>query len=103
MRAEVMETPKKLEFRLAIVIEPDDDEFHAYCPALKGLHTCGETEQEALENAKDAAIAYLRSLIKHGDPIPVGVAMQPKPKLSWCPAFYSKGQTFTENLVLATT
>lgn len=103
MPARVMQTPKKLEFRLTIVIEPDADGFHAYCPALKGLHTCGETEQETLENAKHAAIAYLRSLIKHGDPIPVGIAMQPKPKLSWCAAFYSKRQTFTENLVLATT
>ena len=53
--------------RISVVIEPDGDGFHAYCPALKGLHTCGETEQEALENAKDTAIAYLRSLVKHGD------------------------------------
>jgi len=103
MRTQVMETPKELEFRVAIVIEPDGDGFHAYCPALKGLHTCGETQEEALQNAKDAATAYLRSLIKHGDPIPVGVAVQPKPRLSWCPAFHSKRQTFTENLVLATT
>jgi len=60
-------------YRIQVVIEPDEGGFHAYCPALKGLHTCGETEQEALQNAKDAAIAYLQSLLKHGDPIPVGV------------------------------
>ena len=63
----------KLEFRLVFVVEPDEGEFHAFCPALKGLHTPGVTEQEALENAKDAAAAYILSLIKHGDPIPVGV------------------------------
>lgn len=62
----------QIEFSLQIVVEPDGDGFHAYSPVLKGLHACGETEREALENAKDAATAYLCSLIKHGDPIPVG-------------------------------
>jgi len=60
-------------FRVEVCVEPDDIGFHAYCPALKGLHTCGDTEQEALQNAKDAAIAYLRTSIKYGDPIPVGI------------------------------
>ncbi len=63
-------------FRIEVVIDPDDGGFHAYCPALKGLHTCGDTKEEALQNARDAAIAYLQSLIKHGDPIPVGIIMQ---------------------------
>ena len=60
-------------FRVDVVVEPDSVGFHAYCPALKSLHTCGDTEQEALQNAKDAAIAYLRASIKYGDPIPVGI------------------------------
>jgi predicted RNase H-like HicB family nuclease len=64
---------KKIEFQVEIVVEPDGDEYHAYCPALKGLHTCGATVKEALNNARDAAAAYIESLIKHGDPIPVGV------------------------------
>lgn len=60
-------------FRIEVVVEPDEKGFHSYCPALKGLHTYGDTQQDALENAKDAAMAYLRSLIKHGDPIPLGI------------------------------
>ena len=60
-------------FRVEIVIEPDEAGFHAYCPALKGLHTCGDTEAEALQNARDAATAYLRTSIKYGDPIPIGI------------------------------
>lgn len=60
-------------FRVELLVESDSVGFHAYCPALKGLHTCGDTEQEALQNAKDAAIAYLRTSIKYGDPIPVGI------------------------------
>jgi len=63
----------QVEVTIEIAVEPDGDSFHAYCPALKGLHTCGKTEQEALNNASDAAIAYLHSLIKHREPIPVGI------------------------------
>ncbi len=62
-----------LNFKIRIIIEPDGNEFHAYCPALKGLHTCGATQKEALHNAKDAIISYLTSTIKHGDPIPEGI------------------------------
>jgi predicted RNase H-like HicB family nuclease len=63
-------------FKIEVFIEPDDDGFHAYCPALKGLHTYGDTEEQALNNARDAAEAYLESSIKHGDSIPVGVLLQ---------------------------
>ncbi len=63
----------QFEFRIEIIVEHDDGIYHAYCPAFKGLHTCGDTEGEAIQNAKIAAIAYLRSLIKHGDPIPIGI------------------------------
>ena len=64
-----------IEFKINVTIEPDVNGYHAYCPALKGLHTCGDTKEEALRNAGDAAVAYLQSLIKHGDPIPVGVSI----------------------------
>jgi predicted RNase H-like HicB family nuclease len=65
-----------VQFTVDIIVEPDDGEFHAYCPALKGLHVGGRTEEEALQNATDAVDLYLKSLIKHGDPIPVGVATE---------------------------
>lgn len=66
-------------FKIDIIVESDENGYHAYVPALKGLHTCGDTKQEALKNAKDAAIAYLQSLVKNGDPIPVGVVMRMEP------------------------
>jgi predicted RNase H-like HicB family nuclease len=46
-----------IKFGVRIIVEPDETGFHAYCPALKGLHTCGETKEEAIQNAKDAALA----------------------------------------------
>jgi len=67
--------PISLRFAISIVVEPDADGYYAYCPALQGLHTCGATEREALANAKNAATAYIRSLIKHGDPIPIGATV----------------------------
>lgn len=40
-------------------------------PALPGCFTQGETYEEAIEMAREAIIAYLESLAKHGEPIPV--------------------------------
>ena len=62
---------KKVQMQITVVIEPDKDEYHAYCPALKGVHVSGETEDDAFNNAREAAIMYLKSLVAHGDPIPV--------------------------------
>ena len=55
-----------------LFVEPDKDGFFAYCPALRGLYSCGATEEEAKKNGRSAIDAYLCSLIKHGDPIPIG-------------------------------
>lgn len=67
-------------FKVQIFIEQDEDSFHAYCPALVGLHTCGDTEEEALNNATDAAKAYLISLLKHNEPLPIGVTSDSETK-----------------------
>lgn len=61
----------KITFKVAICVENDNGGFHAYCPALAGVHVNGATEGEALENAKTAALLYLKSLIKHEEPIPL--------------------------------
>ena len=65
------------KFKVQIIIEPDGKGFYARCPALKGLHTWGKTTDEAIKNAKDAAIAYIESLIDEGKPIPVGIIEEP--------------------------
>jgi len=48
---------------IKVIIEPDEPGFHTYCPAFKGLHTDGMTKEEALENAKEAIMVYLESLL----------------------------------------
>jgi predicted RNase H-like HicB family nuclease len=65
-------TQESLRLEFAVVIENDGPAFHAYCPGLKGLHVDGRTQEEALENAKEAAKCYVASLIRHGDPLPIG-------------------------------
>ncbi|MBA7490765.1 hypothetical protein ES702_01308 [subsurface metagenome] len=87
-------------YRIQVIIEPDGPGFHAYCPALEGLHTCGETEEEALKNAKDAISAYLQSLIKHNDPIPVGI-LPPKGIKETTPIVNRLTKRHTEEFVLA--
>lgn len=55
------------EVTIDIIIERDGAGFHVYSPNLKGYHTSGDTEEEAIKNMKDALSAYLQSLIKHGE------------------------------------
>ncbi|MDZ7669279.1 MAG: type II toxin-antitoxin system HicB family antitoxin [Gammaproteobacteria bacterium] len=67
---------RMIKLRLRILVEADDNGFHAYCPELQGIHVHGGTEAEAVEHAKVAANLYIQSLIKHDDPIPLGVVEQ---------------------------
>ena len=94
---------KQIDFQVEIIVEPDGDEYHSYCPALKGLHACGETVDEALSNARDAATAYIESLIKHGDPIPVGVVIDvPSADLKKPGRGKASSRRFKEDLTVAT-
>ena len=68
-----MNAQRLLKLRVRIVVERDENEFHAYCPELKGLHVDAPTENKAVECAVEAVQLYVASLLKHGDPIPVGV------------------------------
>jgi hypothetical protein len=37
----------------------------------------GDSEKKARDNAREAAVLYLKSLLKHGDPIPIDI-VQPE-------------------------
>lgn len=47
---------EQLKLQVSVVIEPDGDGYHAYCPTLKGLHAAGETEDEAVAGARAAVL-----------------------------------------------
>lgn len=69
---------KKVIISVDICIEKDGASYHAFCPALKGVHVDGETEQEALENVQIAITLYIKSLMKHGEPIPLQICVEEK-------------------------
>ena len=63
---------REIHLAILVIMEPDENGFHAYAPALKGLHVDGATKSETLSRTEDAISVYLESLLDHGDPIPIG-------------------------------
>lgn len=61
-----------MKTRVTVVIEPDGDLFHAYCPDLPGIHVNGSSVEEACERTIPAIEWYLDFLDEQGDPIPEG-------------------------------
>jgi len=60
------------EYSYTVLFEPaDEGGFTATCPALPGLVTEGDTLEEARAMAQDAIRAYLESLHKDRQPIPM--------------------------------
>ena len=59
-----------LPYRVEIIKDTDEEWYVAFIPELKGCITTGTTEEEALENLKDAKAAWFSSAIEDGDPIP---------------------------------
>ena len=63
--------------RYTVILELEDDGgFHVWCPALKGCHSQGETQEEALANIREAITLYLESLRDEGLPPPADVVAQ---------------------------
>jgi len=58
-------------YRLPVVLEPEEDGgYHAFCPLLKGCHSQGETEEEALANVREAIELYVETLLEDELPLP---------------------------------
>jgi predicted RNase H-like HicB family nuclease len=58
-------------YRFTVVIEPDEDAFHAYAPALPGCHTFGTTIDEARANIEEAVALHIESMLEDGEPVPI--------------------------------
>ena len=56
-------------YTFTIVIEQDEDVYHAYAPALKGCHTFGKTIDEARLNLAEAIELHLEGMIEMGEEI----------------------------------
>lgn len=53
--------------------QDEDGVFVATCPSLPGCVSQGSTRSEAQANIREAIELYLKSLHKHGEPIPPGI------------------------------
>jgi len=58
-------------YQFTVVIEPDEEGFHAYVPALPGCHTFGATIDEARANIAEAMELHVESMAEDGEPVPV--------------------------------
>lgn len=69
-----------------VIVEPDEDRWHAYCPALErqGAATWGYTREEAIKHITEVVQLVVDSMIEHGDPLPsettagVEITVQPR-------------------------
>jgi len=76
VQSEPEEVPRKghppKTYKFQAVIEPDEDQWAAYCPDLvsRGAATCGYTREEAYINIHQVLRMTLESMIEHGETIP---------------------------------
>ena len=56
-------------YQFTVVIEADEDQFHAYVPSLPGCHSFGSTVDEARANITEAIEVYLEGLLEDGEEI----------------------------------
>ena len=71
-----MEPAQEVEF----VFEPQQDGgYHVYAPELPGLHTQGDTLEEATENAREALELYVEGLREDGRSLEMGIIRRTLP------------------------
>jgi len=77
---------KVITYTFKVVVERDEDRWHAYCPALadRGGATWGDTPEQAVSNLQEVVKMIVESLAEHGEPIAptepsdaVGVSHEP--------------------------
>jgi predicted RNase H-like HicB family nuclease len=54
-----------------VVIELDDDRYHAEIPTLPGCYSWGRTYEEALRNIKEALELWLEAKLEDGESVPL--------------------------------
>ncbi len=57
--------------QFTVIIEPDEDAYHAYVPALPGCHTFGGSIEETQRNIIEAIALHIESMRADGEPVPV--------------------------------
>jgi predicted RNase H-like HicB family nuclease len=68
-------------YTFRVVVEPDEDRWRAYCPALEeqGAATWGHTREEALQHIREVLEMIVGELVEEGRPVPANVAVSEEP------------------------
>lgn len=68
-------------YTFKIVIEPDENRWRAYSPALEaqGASTWGNTREEALQNIREVLEMIAAELAEEGKPIPTDIPVSEEP------------------------
>ena len=65
---------------MEFVFEPQDEGgYRVYAPELPGLHTQGDSLNEATENAREALALYVDGLRQDGRPLEMGIVRRKLP------------------------
>jgi predicted RNase H-like HicB family nuclease len=73
-------------YTFKVVVEPDEDRWHAYCPALegRGASTWGNTREEALKHIDEVIQLVVGSIIDHGEKLPEETTEQVRVSVEPC-------------------
>ena len=68
-------------YTFKVVVEPDEDRWRAYCPALEeqGAATWGYTREAALQHIREVLEMIVAELVEEGKPVPANVAVSEEP------------------------
>ena len=66
-----------VKYRYTVVVERDEDGMYvAYCPALQGCYTQGETYEEVMKNIREAIELNIEARKEMGEEIPIEMAIE---------------------------
>ena len=70
-------SPRPATHTFGVVVEPDADAWHAYCPALKAYDaaTWGTTREEALKHIREVVEMVVAELREDGEAVPADAAL----------------------------
>jgi predicted RNase H-like HicB family nuclease len=71
-----MADAREIEF----IFEPQEDGgYHVYAPDLPGLHTQGDSLEEATDDAREALELYVEGVREEGRPLDTGIVRRKLP------------------------
>ncbi len=71
-----MSTRPMIRVSVPVCIEEDDHGYHGFCPILRGCNVGGDTIEETRAALIEAVDLYLDSMVKHGEPLPLGANIE---------------------------